>query len=329
MSRVLILEDEPMLRNAMVRGLGRMPGVHVTDASCFSQALEFIDCAAPDLVLSDIDLPDRSGIEILGELGRRGLRIPVVFISGFLKAYRAQIPQHANVIVLEKPIAIDELRQVVRERLPQNGDAPEPSPFSVPDYLQLAAMGRRSMVLEVRGPTEENGQIVVHDGELWFVSDHLGNGLEALGRLAFLPNARVACRTLGAVPPERNVESSIDGALLEAARLLDEASKLSIPPTSLDASPTSVDALSLDEAFASHPPPAPNAEQEQGTLLTSLPPPPGFEDAWDKGIAALLRKDYDAAYGAFYEAAALRPEDMRVQVNLRRLEELGCGGSKE
>jgi Flp pilus assembly protein TadD len=43
----------------------------------------------------------------------------------------------------------------------------------------------------------------------------------------------------------------------------------------------------------------------------------------DRGSAALLRKDYAAALAAFVEARAMRPGDMRVAANLRRLSDLG------
>ena len=146
MPHVLIVEDEALLRKNLARGIAKMEGVTVADAGSVDEALLSIASARPDLVLSDIDMPERSGIELLGELGKRGFNVPVIFVSAYLKAYRAQIPQHANIDIVEKPVALADLRALIADKLAQAEDA---SPFAVPDYLQLAGMGRRSVRIEV------------------------------------------------------------------------------------------------------------------------------------------------------------------------------------
>lgn len=113
MARVLIIEDETVLRASVARGIAKL-NVDVFEAGTLNDALRIVDTTPPDVVISDIDMPERSGLELLGELGRRNLNVPVIFVSGYLNAYRSQIPHHASVEVLEKPVPIDELRQVVR-----------------------------------------------------------------------------------------------------------------------------------------------------------------------------------------------------------------------
>src|SRR5690606_35563687 len=114
---VLLLEDEPVLRSSMARGLSKLPGVTVVEAGTLQAALDAIDADPPQMIISDIDLPDRSGLELLGELGRRNLAIPILYVSAYLKAYGALIPPHANVDVREKPIDLQDLRAIVRQRL--------------------------------------------------------------------------------------------------------------------------------------------------------------------------------------------------------------------
>ncbi|MBK8412533.1 MAG: response regulator [Sandaracinaceae bacterium] len=145
MKRVLVIEDEVVLRTSVVRGLNRVTGLHVVGAGTLGDALAAIDEETPDLILSDLDLPDRSGVELIGELGRRGLSVPVVFVSAFVRAFSPQIPRHVDVHVLEKPVPLEQLRQVVRERLKINAGA---TPFGPADYVQLACMGRHSVHIE-------------------------------------------------------------------------------------------------------------------------------------------------------------------------------------
>ena len=116
MPRVLIVEDETVLRASMARALAKLPA-EVVEAGTVAEAVAALGHTIPDVIVSDLDLPDGTGIELIGELGRRRARVPVVFVSAYLRAFRAQIPPHADVEVREKPLALDELRALVRERI--------------------------------------------------------------------------------------------------------------------------------------------------------------------------------------------------------------------
>ena len=165
---VLVVEDEPVLRTSMVRGLSKLPGVEARGAGSVREARTALGEAAPDVVISDLDLPDGSGLEVAAELDRLGLRVPLVFASAYILQYRGLLPQRPGIDILEKPVSLDQLRRLVAERLEASeAGATAPSPFGVADYVQLAGMGRRSVVIEVRGPGAVRGSIAIRSGELW------------------------------------------------------------------------------------------------------------------------------------------------------------------
>ncbi|MBL8938422.1 MAG: response regulator [Archangium sp.] len=339
-SRVLIIEDEAMLRSSMARSLSRVTNVEVLTASTLGEGLAVIDMTPPALILSDIDLPDRSGLELIGELGRRHLRIPIVYISAYLTAYRAQIPRHANVEVLEKPVGLEELREVVRRHLAGVSSPSGLTPFGVADYLQLAGMGRHSVVIEVRG----RGVIVVKDGVLWSARDEQGEGEEAFYRLALL-HTDVTCQALQEDPGPRTMKGGAEELLLEAARRSDEAAESKAAPA---ADPFSgFTELELEEGATSRGAPvpappvaapvAPAPAHTPRPQVTPLPHPapsphearptpvPGqeeFDSLWDQGVEALLHRQYDEALLAFDRCNQLRPDDRRVLANLSRLQTL-------
>ncbi len=331
MKRVLILEDEAVLRSAMVRGVAKMPGIAVVEAATVGAALALIDAQAPAMIVSDIDLPDRSGLELLGELGRRGLRVPILFVSAYLKAYAAQIPRHAGVEVREKPLRLDELRAILSARLEAAPAEEEAAPFAPADYLQLACLGHRSVLIEV-DTAGEKGLIVVVDGSLWTASDHQGAGEDAFRRLVFRQGAQVRVRALRDDPGPRTIESNWEQLLMNAARELDESSR---SPSELAAS----DLLDLGDDPPPPPAPRPTAPTLPSATLPPareavLPPAPepppdplalAFDAAFEVGVEALLVKDYAAAYAAFERAGAVRPDDPKVVTNLERLRQLGHG----
>lgn len=280
---VMIVEDEAVLRVSMARGLARLPGIEVTEAGSLNAAVALLDERQPSLILSDIDLPGRSGLEMLGELASRHLSIPIVFISAYLKAYGSQIPRHANVDVREKPIGLAELRELVLKHV--SATPPAAEPFEVTDYVQLACMAQRSVVIEIADAAKKpHGQIVVCSGAVWSARDEQGEGEEAFRRLVTSAGLSVHCLPLRGVPPTRDVHHDWEGLLLDAVREEDEARR--------------------DE------PPAPIATAS-------------FEELWQRGVTSLREKNYPAALAAFVEANRLRPGDWRVRANLERLRQLG------
>lgn len=343
MARVLIIEDEILLRAAMARGIAKMPGISVAEAATFGEALASIDEHAPQMIVSDIDLPDRSGVELLGELGRRGLRVPILFVSAYLKAYAAQIPRHADVDVREKPLRLDELRSIIESRLAA-GEGAEEAPFAPADYLQLACLGHRSVLIEIDAGADR-GVIAVHEGTLWSASDTLGTGPEAFGRLAFIAGALVRVRGLRDDPGPRTIHAGWEQVLLDAACEHDEASVRSQTLTPFD---------HIDLALGAPEPKSLSAPSPRTTLPTlpsdlslglldeiepAAPPPPeppppdskaaAFDEAFEAGVEALLSKDYAAAYTSFERAVAIRPDDAKVVTNLERLRQLGFGPSAQ
>lgn len=292
---MLVVEDEPMLLKSVVAGLSRLPGVEVVGASSVAGALAEIQSRAPAIVISDIDLPDRSGLELLGELGARGLKPHVVFVSAYVKAYRAQIPPHAGVEVMEKPVSLEQLRAVVNQRVAHPSAS---SPFGVADYLQLASLGHHSVMLEISGAV--SGRICVVEGQAWSASDQLGDGMAAFRRMALAREVLVQCQTLSGEPGPRTLTGSCESLLLECARLIDESSREAPGFTE----------LSLEEQPAAAPAaPAPAPSQ-------------GFDELFEEAVEASLAKRHADALEIFRLAAAVRPDDLKVKVNISRLEKL-------
>ena len=79
MTRVLVVDDEAPIRRALQIGL-RAQGYDVLIAADGRTALDACREDAPDVVLLDLGLPDRSGFEVLREL-RRWSEMPVIVVS--------------------------------------------------------------------------------------------------------------------------------------------------------------------------------------------------------------------------------------------------------
>ena len=76
---VLVVDDEPVLRN-LLSHLLHLEGYEVLEAEDGLTALDVVATEKPDLVLLDVMLPARSGLDVLGDL-RRTSDVPVILVS--------------------------------------------------------------------------------------------------------------------------------------------------------------------------------------------------------------------------------------------------------
>ncbi len=79
--RVLVVDDEPSIRE-ISSALLRTKGYEVRTASDGFAALIELRRALPDIIISDLKMPNMSGFELLSIVRRRFPHIPVIAISG-------------------------------------------------------------------------------------------------------------------------------------------------------------------------------------------------------------------------------------------------------
>jgi len=80
--RILIVDDEVELADIIAIYFQRQ-GWQTSHAAHGKQALSQLDSFQPDVILSDIIMPEMDGMELLIELDRRQIEIPLIFITGF------------------------------------------------------------------------------------------------------------------------------------------------------------------------------------------------------------------------------------------------------
>jgi DNA-binding response OmpR family regulator len=80
MTKLLIVDDDDLLRRSLTYRLER-EGYSVTSAESGEEALAFARRDQPDLIVLDIGLPDRDGLDVARTL-QREMNVPILFLSG-------------------------------------------------------------------------------------------------------------------------------------------------------------------------------------------------------------------------------------------------------
>ncbi len=79
---ILIVDDHPMMREGLRQIIGSEPDLVVCgEAENAFQALELVEKLKPDLVLADITLPDKSGLELIKDIQAVHPKMPIMVIS--------------------------------------------------------------------------------------------------------------------------------------------------------------------------------------------------------------------------------------------------------
>ncbi|HUC72504.1 MAG TPA: response regulator, partial [Stellaceae bacterium] len=124
---VLVVDDEPPIRR-LLRTTLTADDYRVAEADNAAAALQLMAAEKPDLVILDLGLPDRGGLDLIAEI-RKSSRVPIVVLS-------ARHDERSKVAALDlgaddyvaKPFGMAELlarmRAALRHRFQAQGELP-------------------------------------------------------------------------------------------------------------------------------------------------------------------------------------------------------------
>ena len=124
-SRVLVIDDEPDLLTLMQLTLTKL-GLEVVTADSRHSALDALDRQTFALCLTDMQLGDGTGLDVLAAIAERGLDLPCAVITAFGNADNAVAALKAGAFdYLAKPVSLDQLRTLVKSaiKLPEKRSA--------------------------------------------------------------------------------------------------------------------------------------------------------------------------------------------------------------
>ena len=194
MIRVVIAEDQALVRGAMAALLALERDLEVVaEASDGAEALDMLEQYRPDVLVTDIEMPTMTGLELAAALSERGLRTRVVIVTTFARAGYLRRALDAGVVgYLLKDSPAGDLADALR-RVHLGGRAIDPElaaeAWGEPDpltdrerqVLRLAAQGLSSSDVATR--------LGLSDGT---VRNYLSEAISKLGVGNRIEAARVA-----------------------------------------------------------------------------------------------------------------------------------------
>lgn len=244
---LLLVDADPRSLQMLEVSL-RKAGYRVATCTSGAQAQESIAGAAPDMVLTDVCLPDMDGFTLLqwlkGDAGQPDT--PVLFISsdGSLETKVRGLELGAKDF-LTKPIYIKEVitrinlefERRAREGLAQKGQGGKThfsgdlTEMPVVDLLQTLEVGRKAGVARFRS-ARGVGQLVFRGGSVIHARLGLLEGEPAVCRVLLWNEGHFEIDFCDVSDVVETVQTPIQGLLMEGMRRLDEWSRLAatLPP---------------------------------------------------------------------------------------------------
>jgi two-component system, LytTR family, response regulator len=183
MQKALIIDDERLARNELKKLLQEFPELEVIgEASNADEGIEKIESLAPDLIFLDIQMPGKTGFDMLVELEKAP---HVIFTTAYdeyaLKAFEVNALDY-----LMKPVEPRRLADALHKL------------YQAEEKEMAAAMAGVN-----RGMLSENDQVFVKDGErCWFVKLSEVRLFESVGNYAkvfFANNKPLILKSLNAL----------------------------------------------------------------------------------------------------------------------------------
>lgn len=115
MIQVMIVEDDPMVRDINTRFLKKVDGFNLAKAvSNLSEAMQFISVQKPDLILLDIYLPKENGIDLLKWLRKEEILVDVILITADKSSSRVlEAFRYGAVDYLIKPFTFERFKDAL------------------------------------------------------------------------------------------------------------------------------------------------------------------------------------------------------------------------
>jgi two-component system response regulator PilR (NtrC family) len=222
--KTLIVDDEPDIRELLEITLGRMK-LETVAAADYNSALQLLQQEQFDLCLTDMQLPDGNGLELVEYISANQPELPVAMITAFGSMDTAIAALKAGAFdFIQKPIDLEQLRSLVETALKLSDiSAAEERPG-------VNLLGQSAAMQHLRGQINKlsRSQAPI------YVSGESGSGKEVAARLMHAMGPRTAGPFVpvncGAIPSELmeseffgHVKGSFTGAVSDKQGLFQAA----------------------------------------------------------------------------------------------------------
>jgi twitching motility two-component system response regulator PilG len=224
MADVLIVDDDLGLQEILRVGLHKYrDSFAVFFASNGEEAKEILAGRSIDLVVTDIKMPKVDGLELLSHLSAQYPSMPCIVLTSYIIPGLERQLSRSVLKFHKKPVQIEKLADSILEGLELSERDDSLTGVSVTGLAQIVEAEQKSCRLVLRRHGRELGSLFFEQGELIDAEYGDLSGEEAAIQLVGLDDVQIEFRAPSSEKRARKIQAGLQGLLLEAMRIKDEA----------------------------------------------------------------------------------------------------------
>jgi CheY-like chemotaxis protein len=234
---IVLVDDEPVLIDVLASQIRAQSEIVVHATTCPLDVTGLVRAHEPHVVVSDVRMPEMSGIDVVGAVRRTRPGLPFVLMTAFsITELRAETSVLPAISFLQKPFDIRDLIEridALRAQSEEGGFSGMIAIDSLTDVVQLYVLSNTRGMLEV-SRNAEHGQIWIDRGAIVHAACRDRTGPEAFFEILSWKGGSFGLTT-GATAPTKSIFDAPTTLMLEACRRQDEAgasARSSEPPVS-------------------------------------------------------------------------------------------------
>jgi DNA-binding response OmpR family regulator len=221
---VLLIEDDPILRDQILVAFpGRFPDLRLLAAPSVEDGERALGSAIPRVVISDLWLPGKSGIDFVLQVSERWPKVGFVLMSARSPDQLARSASSTGVRYLAKPFELEELFVLVDDVLDGQAFSGTVEGITLLDLLQVLHLAGRTATVRVRRAAQE-GTISLEHGEVAHAELGGLSGTAAFERMVTWPGGRFAVAT-DRGPHQKTIDIPFQPLVLETMQRYDEQNR--------------------------------------------------------------------------------------------------------
>jgi CheY-like chemotaxis protein len=225
--RILIVDDEEDLTWTLSKKLSKdKDKFEIVTANSGKDAIDVLNQMPFDLVISDVRMPEVSGLDLLNLIKDQYPSTKVIIMTAYGSSdVQQEASLRGSLNYIEKPFEINELRQIIIDALSEiEGFKGRVSDFKLSDIIQLNCLGRLSSALAVNHEDEE-GMIYFQEGNIVHAESGSLTGENAFYHIMSWPGGEFYVYR-DKIPPQESISKGWQSILLESLRRIDENSRV-------------------------------------------------------------------------------------------------------
>ena len=227
MKSILLVDDEKNFLLSLADMLqANEDEFTIKTASNGKDAAKIIDKENIDLVVTDLNMPEMDGFELMAHISQVNSDMPVIAMTAYgTPEMESRLRNMGAFQYIEKPIDFDSLLRKIKDGLKTGSTKGHVAGISLPSFMQLLELDKKTCTLHIKSG-KKRGDMFFKQGELYSAKTGKLTGQDAAFEIINWDNSEIEIENVCKIKDDdRDINVPMGFLLIESARMKDEQNR--------------------------------------------------------------------------------------------------------